>query len=59
MAVAATEVLEQEGNSRESAARSRRLLAEAVNVVLQGLVAGLGCFVAYLWVDSFRKVPFT
>lgn len=56
VAVAATEVLEEEDNNRESAARSRRLLAQAVSVVLLGLVAGFGCFFAYVWVDSFRKV---
>lgn len=54
--VAATEVLEQEDANRESEARSRRLLAQAVSVVLQGLVAGFGCFFAYVWVNSFRKV---
>lgn len=54
--VAATEMVELEENNRESAARSRRLLAQALNVLLQGLVAGVGCYVAYVWVDSFRKV---
>lgn len=54
--VAATEVLEQEGGNRESATCSRRLLNQVVSFVLQGLVAGFGCFCAYNWVDSFRKV---
>eukprot|EP00903_Cladosiphon_okamuranus_P008118 g7819.t1 len=56
--VAATEVLELEGTTREHTARSRRLLAQAVRVVLQGLVVGFGCFCAYDWVDSFRKGRF-
>ena len=54
--VAALEMVEQEDNNRESAARSARLLARVFNVGLLGLVAGFGCFFAYVWVDSFRKV---